>query len=81
MFKNDQYQIPPCHNNAIKQRMEITVINHSPLKVTLYLTYGNNRTWCFISVITENKPHAHHETHLHTMKVVTILIHSFHGLR
>ena len=21
MFKNDQYQIPPCHNNAIKQRM------------------------------------------------------------
>ena len=22
----------------------------------------------------ENKPHAHHETHLHTMKVVTILI-------
>ena len=29
----------------------------------------------------ENKPHGHHETHLHTMKVVTILIPSFHGLR
>ena len=28
-----------------------------------------------------NKPHAHHKTHLHTMKVVTILIPSVHGLR
>ena len=28
-----------------------------------------------------NKPHAYHKTHLHTMKVVTILIPSFHGLR
>ena len=28
-----------------------------------------------------NKPHAHHETHLHIMKVVTILIPSFQGLR
>ena len=27
----------------------------------------------------ENKPHAHHESHLHTTKVVTILIPSFHG--
>ena len=27
---------------------------------------------CVISVIAENKP-AHHETYLHTMKVVTIL--------
>ena len=34
-----------------------------------------------IPVIAENTPHAHHETHLHTMKVVTILIPSFHGLR
>ena len=34
-----------------------------------------------ISVIAQNKSHAHHETHLHTMKVVTILIPSFHGLR
>ena len=45
----------------------------------LYRMYGNNRTWCIISIVTENKPHAHHETHLHTMKVVTILIHSFYG--
>ena len=36
---------------------------------------------CIISVITKNKPHAHHKTHLHTMKVVTILIPSFYGLR
>ena len=28
-----------------------------------------------------NKPHAYHKTHLHTMKVVTIHIPSFHGLR
>ena len=34
-----------------------------------------------ISVIAENKPHAHHETHLHKMTVVTILIPSFQGLR
>ena len=32
---------------------------------------------CIISVITENKPHAHHKTHLHTTKVITILIPSF----
>ena len=31
--------------------------------------------------MAENKPHAHHETHLLTTKVVTILISSFHGLR
>ena len=36
---------------------------------------------CIISVITKNNPHAHHKTHLHTMKVVTILIPSFYGLR
>ena len=35
---------------------------------------------CVISVIAENKPHAHHKTHLDTPKVVTILIPSFHGL-
>ena len=29
----------------------------------------------------QNKPHAHRETHFHTMKDVTILIPSFHGLR
>ena len=34
-----------------------------------------------ISVISANKLHAHHETHLHTVKVVTILIPSLHGLR
>ena len=33
-----------------------------------------------ISVIAENKPHAHYGTHLYTMKVVTILVPSFHGL-
>ena len=49
----------------------------SPLKVTLYRAYGNNRTWRVISIIAENKLHAHHETHLHTMKVVTILIPQF----
>ena len=32
-------------------------------------------------IMPENKPHAHHESHLHTMKVVTILIPSFHGRR
>ena len=36
---------------------------------------------CVISVIAENKPHVHHKTYLHTTKVVTILIPSFHGLR
>ena len=36
---------------------------------------------CVISVIAENKPHAYHKTHLHTLKIVTILIPSFHGLR
>ena len=35
---------------------------------------------CVISVIAENKPHALHETDLHTMKAVTILIPSFYGL-
>ena len=45
----------------------------------LYRMYGNSRTWCIISIVTENKPHAHHETHLHTMKVVTILIPNFYG--
>jgi len=34
-----------------------------------------------IPLIPKNKPHAHHETHFHTIKVVTILIPSFHGLR
>ena len=34
------------------------------------------------SITSKNKPHAHHETRLHTMKeVVTILIPSFHGVR
>ena len=27
------------------------------------------RTWRVISTMAENKPHAHHKTHLHTMKV------------
>ena len=36
---------------------------------------------CVISVIAGNIPHAHHETHLHTVKVATILVPSFHGLR
>ena len=45
----------------------------------LYCMYGNNRTWCIISIVTENKPHAHHKTHLHTMKVVAILIPNFYG--
>ena len=27
------------------------------------------RTWHVISVIAENKPHAHHKTHLDTIKV------------
>ena len=36
---------------------------------------------CVISVIAENIPHAHHQTHFHMMKVVTILFPSFHGLR
>ena len=36
---------------------------------------------CGISVIAENKLHSHHETLFHTMKVVTILIPSFQGLR
>ena len=26
-------------------------------------------TWGIISIIPENKPHAHHKTHLHSMKV------------
>ena len=26
-------------------------------------------TWCVISIIAKNKLHAHHKTHLHTMKV------------
>ena len=33
------------------------------------------------SVVAENKPDAHHESHLQVMKVVTILIPSFHGRR
>ena len=45
----------------------------------LYRMYGNNRTWCIISIVTENKLHAHHETLLHTMKVVAILIPNFYG--
>ena len=31
--------------------------------------------------MAENIAHAHHESHLHTVKVVTILILSFHGRR
>ena len=27
------------------------------------------RTWRVISIVAENKSHAHHKTHLHTMKV------------
>ena len=27
------------------------------------------RTWCVISIITKNKPHAHNKAHFHTMKV------------
>ena len=34
-----------------------------------------------ISVIAENKSHAYHKIHLHTIKVVTILIPWFYGLR
>ena len=34
-----------------------------------------------ISIIAKNKLPAHHETHMHPMKVVTILILSFHGVR
>ena len=34
-----------------------------------------------ISVIAENKPHTLHKTHLHTIKVVAILVPSLHSLR
>ena len=43
-------------------------------RLRFYCTYENNRTWRVISVIAENKPYAHHKTHLHTVKVVAILI-------
>ena len=43
--------------------------------------YGTWSTTRITSIIAENKPYAQHESHLHTMKVVTILIPSFRGLR
>ena len=41
------------------------MINHAPIT----------------SIIAKNKPHALHESHLHTMKVIMILIPSFHARR
>ena len=35
------------------------------------------RTWRVISIIAENKPHAHHKTYLHTMKVYNTHYRSF----
>ena len=56
-----------------------------PGKPTLKVAFANDNGAIFeyyvIPVIPQNKPHAHHETQFHTMKVVTILISSFHGLR
>ena len=54
-----------------------------PIKFSGYKPVNSKTwwTWRVISIIVENKPHAHHETHLRTMKLVTILIPSFHGLR
>ena len=40
-----------------------------------------NQLTCVISVISESKPHAKHESHLHTTEVITEVIPSFHGLR
>ena len=38
-------------------------------------------TWHVISIIAENKPHAHHKTHLHTMKVYNTRPSQFWWLR
>ena len=59
---------------AGRQRVSSTV--PSAPKVTLYRTYGDSRTWRVNSIIACSS-----RAHLHTMKVVTILIPSFHGLR
>ena len=61
-------------------RYQVSNTVPSALKVMLYQTYGNNRTWHIISIVAENKLHTPHKTHLHTMKVVKILICSFHRL-
>ena len=34
-------------------------------------------TWCVTSIIAKNKPHAHHKTQLHTMRVCNIQDGSF----
>ena len=64
---------PPC-----KQ-----ALRPMPIELSGYKPVSSKRwwTWRVISIIAENKPHAYHETHLHTMKLVTILTLSFHGLR
>ena len=46
-------------------------------KVTVYPQIGKNSAWHVISIITANNSHTHQETHLHTVKVITILIPSF----
>ena len=85
--KNDQYQIPPCITTLLLQNKEweIAGIEHSPLRFRrLRFTAHTGAIEQLVphSITSKNKPHAHHETHLHAMKeVVTILIPSFQGVR
>ena len=44
-------------------RYQVSITVPSALKVTLYRTCWNNRTWRIISIVAENKSHAHHKTH------------------
>ena len=37
----------------------------------------HDQLWASPQSFAKNKPHAHHESHLHTMKVITILIPKF----
>ena len=59
--------------------------NHTDPRIGEYYIIARQRKrgqlTCVISVIAENKPLDHHETHLHKMKVVMILIPSFYCLR
>ena len=65
---------PPPFKHALRP-MPIKLSGYKPVSSKTWWT------WRIISIIVENKPHPHHETHLRTVKLVTILIPSFHGLR
>ena len=65
-----------------KRNFDSYSVRNSVLIIS-HITFRDCRVHIFADNLSQNSciPHAHHETHLHPVKVATILIPSFHDLR